>query len=452
VQRECACGGSAGLDDKCEDCRQAKLTGQPAPIQHKLRIGPADDHYERQADRVADTVMRMPAAGAPGFSIERITPLVQRQPVEAEEEEAQTKPLQRQPVEEEEEELQTKRIQRQPVEEEEEEEALQTKRLQRQPVEQEEEEEVQTSRLQRQPLEEEEEEMQMKRAPGGGSANHTRLAGTHHGGGQPLPATERAFFESRLGSDFSGVRVHTDSRAAASARAVGARAYTVGRNVVFGAGQWAPRTERGRRLIAHELTHVVQQGKAGRSAQLIQRAARPRRERVWGFWVNRRMCGCGTRLRDSINWANTARDTYRACDVSSYTTGTEVEDCFDRAHPGTVVAGETSASGDVTLPPPSRNPCQRIENRGTWVHETFHARQANRIARSLGRPFWRAWHRLRGTRNRLRRLRGRFPSEVTRFNSRWNSAREWVDGEVESYTWERRFLTDVRRALRRICT
>jgi hypothetical protein len=65
--------------------------------------------------------------------------------------------------------------------------------------------------------------------------------------------------ESRFGYDFSRVRVHADTRAAASARAVSARAYTVGRDVVFAAGQYAPQTGVGRRLLAHELAHVVQQ-------------------------------------------------------------------------------------------------------------------------------------------------------------------------------------------------
>jgi len=77
--------------------------------------------------------------------------------------------------------------------------------------------------------------------------------------GQPLNPGARAFMEPRFGHDFSHVRVHTDARAAESARTVNALAYTVGRNVVFGAGQYAPGTGNGRRLLAHELTHVVQQ-------------------------------------------------------------------------------------------------------------------------------------------------------------------------------------------------
>lgn len=77
--------------------------------------------------------------------------------------------------------------------------------------------------------------------------------------GQPLDAETRTFMEPRFRYDFSQVQVHTDERAAESARAVNALAYTVGRDVVFGAELYAPGTMAGRRLLAHELTHVVQQ-------------------------------------------------------------------------------------------------------------------------------------------------------------------------------------------------
>jgi uncharacterized protein DUF4157 len=86
--------------------------------------------------------------------------------------------------------------------------------------------------------------------------------------GQPLAPSTRTFMESRFGHDFSQVRVHTDARAAESARAVNARAYTVGRNVVFGTGQYAPEAAEGKRLLAHELAHVVQQSSATRFGSL----------------------------------------------------------------------------------------------------------------------------------------------------------------------------------------
>jgi hypothetical protein len=77
--------------------------------------------------------------------------------------------------------------------------------------------------------------------------------------GQPLDAASRGFAQARFRHDFSDVRVHTDERAGRSALAVDAAAYTVGRNVVFAPGRYAPHTAGGRHLLAHELGHVVQQ-------------------------------------------------------------------------------------------------------------------------------------------------------------------------------------------------
>ena len=102
--------------------------------------------------------------------------------------------------------------------------------------------------------------------------------------GQPLHPETRTFMESRFKHDFSQVRVHTDARAAESAQAVQAIAYTFGRSVVFGIGQYTPTTIAGRKLIAHELTHVLQQssdvhhpGKVIRpiGTQIFQRVAIP---------------------------------------------------------------------------------------------------------------------------------------------------------------------------------
>jgi len=77
--------------------------------------------------------------------------------------------------------------------------------------------------------------------------------------GQPLDAATRAFMEPRFGHDFSQVRIHAGGKASESAQAVGALAYTVGSEVVFGGNQYAPGTVNGNRTLAHELTHVVQQ-------------------------------------------------------------------------------------------------------------------------------------------------------------------------------------------------
>jgi hypothetical protein len=105
------------------------------------------------------------------------------------------------------------------------------------------------------PCEEEEQKLQRKEngtAPS--SINHTLPSA-----GRPLDASSRSFFEPRFGRDFGHVRVHNDTEAAESARSVNALAYTVGQNIVFGAGQYAPGTQIGRSLLAHELSHVCQQ-------------------------------------------------------------------------------------------------------------------------------------------------------------------------------------------------
>ncbi len=81
--------------------------------------------------------------------------------------------------------------------------------------------------------------------------------------GRALPTSARSFFEPLFGRDFSNVRVHADAAAAQSARDIGAHAYTVGRDVVFAEGRFAPETSAGRRLLAHELTHVAQQSEGG---------------------------------------------------------------------------------------------------------------------------------------------------------------------------------------------
>ena len=88
------------------------------------------------------------------------------------------------------------------------------------------------------------------------------------GRGEPLPASSRAFFESRFGRDFGDVRVHTDSSADAMARSIRARAFTYGNQIVFRSGEYDPDRSAGRELLAHELTHTVQQGAAGAPVML----------------------------------------------------------------------------------------------------------------------------------------------------------------------------------------
>lgn len=94
--------------------------------------------------------------------------------------------------------------------------------------------------------------------------------------GFPIDSATRSFMEPRFGHDFSPVRVHTDADANASAESINAVAYTVGRDIVFGSGRYAPQTAEGRRLLAHELTHVVQQNRSSTRSisPMIQRQTR----------------------------------------------------------------------------------------------------------------------------------------------------------------------------------
>ena len=93
---------------------------------------------------------------------------------------------------------------------------------------------------------------------------------TEPSSGRPLDPGVRTFLEPRFGFDFSRVRIFSDEKAAQSAQSIGALAYTTGTNIVFGGGRYQPGTSEGRRLLAHELTHVVQQG-TGRTTPSIQR-------------------------------------------------------------------------------------------------------------------------------------------------------------------------------------
>jgi hypothetical protein len=95
--------------------------------------------------------------------------------------------------------------------------------------------------------------------------------------GRPLSKSARAFFEPRLNADLSDVRVHTDAAAARSADALDAHAYALGSHVVFGEGEYRPDSEAGRRLLAHELAHVVQQERSG---ERIQRDEKDKPARV----------------------------------------------------------------------------------------------------------------------------------------------------------------------------
>jgi Domain of unknown function (DUF4157)/Novel toxin 16 len=174
LQRKCACDGNAGFDGECEDCKKKRL-------QRKLSIGASNNTPEREADRVADQVMSMPA-----HSAVHAPPHIQRFIGQATED------------------------------------------------------------------------------AGIAPASVDRVLANP---GRPLDATLRQDMESRFGHDFSRVRVRAGTAAEQSAEDVNAHAYTVGTDIVFGSGQFTPETSAGRRLIAHELTHVVQQSGIGQGSE-----------------------------------------------------------------------------------------------------------------------------------------------------------------------------------------
>ena len=206
-------------------------------LQAKLKVNEPGDEYEQEADRVAEQVMRMPdpqllsndkcGAGRHG---ENGSVTVQRKCAACE----SGKGLCPECEEE-------QRVQRQPLA------ANLTPLIQRQGKN----------------LDDEEDgAIQAKEANGHSAQAEPNIASNVNamrGGGQPLPQTLRNFFEPRFGYDFSNVRVHANGHAAETARAINARAFTVGREVVFGSGEYAPGTKGGQHLLAHELAHVVQQ-------------------------------------------------------------------------------------------------------------------------------------------------------------------------------------------------
>lgn len=174
-------------------------------LQAKLKVSRPNDPFEQEADRVADRIMRMPTPSriVSPASEQEGEPLIQRdtwEPYEPEE-----------------------------------------------------------------GLIIEEDQVFTKRSADSGAEPPAATESQFHrlrGDGFPLPSSIRSWIEPRFGYDFSRVQLHTDSQSSRLADSIHARAFTYGPHLVFGEGEYAPETEEGRRLLAHELAHVVQQGKA----------------------------------------------------------------------------------------------------------------------------------------------------------------------------------------------
>lgn len=183
LQRKCAC--KTPSNGECKRCKKGK------PLQAKLRIGDADDTFEREADRVAERILG--ASGPADVSANAVSSTLSRVAAAA---------------------------------------------------------------------------------PSTSIDAPAAVASVLSSPGQALDRATRGFFEPRFGRDLRHVRVHTDASAAASARAVDALAYTVTDHIVFDVGQFAPGTEAGRRLLAHELAHTIQQG-AGGAGPYVARQPNP---------------------------------------------------------------------------------------------------------------------------------------------------------------------------------
>ncbi len=179
-------------------------------IQTRLAVNEPGDRYEQEAERAADAVSQSPFVGDGRFEqaslAAGLTPLVQRAPVKGDDEKKKKK------------------------------------------------EEAPTR-------------LQKSTSSNGAAAvvppSVESAIGTMTRSGDPLPGSERAYFESRFGHDFGGVRTHTGPEASGAAVSLGARAFTVGDHIFFGAGQYEPGMASGRRLLAHELTHTIQQQPEG---------------------------------------------------------------------------------------------------------------------------------------------------------------------------------------------
>ena len=253
LQRRCACGNAATLTNKCNECDRDRLTAQPTPnheppssrtpvmhemlfpgaVQTKLTINEPGDEYEQEADRVADHIMRMSDSEESGIDSLSQSHIPSIQPYQKK----NNSTLHRQTGDSEEEEKK--------------------KRLLKQ---------------------EEEEPIQTKSWSGKSpslSATLTDQLAASRSGGRSLPPATRQFMESRFAHDFGAVQIHTDDSAVALNRQLNAKAFTHRQHIYFGSGQYQPNTMAGRLLLAHELTHVVQQTGGSQSRSPLPSQQRP---------------------------------------------------------------------------------------------------------------------------------------------------------------------------------
>lgn len=209
---------------QCKSAAQRSVNpGSIKHIQAKLTIGQPNDRYEQEADRVADKMVNQSPVTQPNVQKKCAACTGEEQPKlqRVEEEEVRAKPI---------------------------------------------------SVIQKQ-----EEELQTKATNGTSTASSdvTNQISVSKGNGSPLPPSVKDSMESGIGADFSRVRIHTDSRAHDLSARLNAQAFTVGSDVYFNKGKYSPESHSGKHLLAHELTHTVQQGAS------VQRMIQKQDNDVW---------------------------------------------------------------------------------------------------------------------------------------------------------------------------
>lgn len=210
--------------------------GAAPAVQMKMTVNKPGDKFEQEADKMADKVMRMPAAPQEK---------VQRQSDDK---------------------LQKK-----------EEDKIQKAAAPEEKVQKKEEDKIQKSPTEEKVQKKEEDKLQRKESGGNsGLASSTQSAITNKTtGGQPLPSETRGFMESRFGADFSTVRIHNDQESAALSNQLSARAFTHKNHIFFSQDQYQPGTSEGKQLLAHELTHTIQQGHAVQRSPQVSTTTTP---------------------------------------------------------------------------------------------------------------------------------------------------------------------------------
>ncbi|NGZ08804.1 MAG: DUF4157 domain-containing protein [Nitrospira sp. LK70] len=234
--------------------------GVVSSLQLKMRVNQPGDKFEQEADRMADKVMRMPAPASP-LKEDRLQRQAddRLQKKEKEEDKIQKaampgEKLQKSAVPEE-------RIQK-----------AGDKEIQK--AEDEKVQKAEDERIQKAPAAEEKLQRKGNGVPTAGPSTQSAIQ-NQTTGGRPLSGEVRGFMEARFGADFGNVRIHSDPEAASLSNQLSARAFTYRNHVFFSRDQYQPGTSEGKQLLAHELTHTIQQGHAVQRSQQVTTTVTP---------------------------------------------------------------------------------------------------------------------------------------------------------------------------------